>query len=176
MAITLETNDGPVEIPDAAILAVTRNAEMQADLTAAFLDATGLFPKADDRRLEPVRLPAAFLLELGAVLQLGLWEMDGTSALLKAALPSSKHAAEHLTKLVTTDLRQLFSTNNAPLSRRLLQVWLDEFGWDARAILHADVVVGDVDEDGLVEALARLLWEHRHDYGNAHRNEQRGSE
>jgi len=87
------------------------------------------------------------------------------------SLPTSKDAAENLTEQVTNGLRQLYSANNAPLSRWILQVWLDKFGWDARAILHADVVVGEVDEDGLVEALARLLWEHRHDQANTDREE-----
>lgn len=66
MPLHIDTSDGPLTISDQAIQAVVHHARRVADLTAATLDATGLFP---DR---PTRLPAGFLLELGAVLELGL--------------------------------------------------------------------------------------------------------
>lgn len=61
----LATREGPLQVPDATVRAVARHAKRQADLTAAYLEAPGLF----NGKL--VQFPAAFLLELATVLELG---------------------------------------------------------------------------------------------------------
>ena len=55
-AVVLETKDGPLSIPRDQFLAIVRNAEYQADLTAATLREMGL-------PMENLRLPGNFLLE-----------------------------------------------------------------------------------------------------------------
>jgi hypothetical protein len=71
MMIEIATSETPLVISDYQIRAAVRHAERQADLTAATLDAMGLLAT------KPVTLPAAFLLELAAVLELGMWELQG---------------------------------------------------------------------------------------------------
>jgi hypothetical protein len=88
--VKLATRDGPLQVPDATVRAVARHAERQADLTAAYLDATGLFNG------KPVQLPAAFLPELAAVLELGLWERQDLRRHLDVDIPSFSEAAASL--------------------------------------------------------------------------------
>jgi hypothetical protein len=161
MALVLNTTDGPVTVSAAAVDAVRRQAEFQADLTAACLDATGLFPCAAERRGNPVKLPAGFLLELAAALQLGFWELYGIRDRLTTELPSYNEAISDLAGRATSGPAQFNSIGR--LFKRVLETWMRECGWDARAILQADVVVGAVDDESLVDAVAQLIWVHRHD-------------
>lgn len=66
MSIAIETSEGPLVVPDQHLQAVVRHAQRQAELMVAAFDEHGLFPK------RPVGLPAGFLLELAAVLELAL--------------------------------------------------------------------------------------------------------
>ena len=80
MALIIETNLGPMEVSDAQVRAVIRIAQRHAVMTGTALQAITEFnPKSS-------RLPAAFLLELGAVLQLDLWERQGLRVHLDAGL------------------------------------------------------------------------------------------
>ena len=157
MASKNQTSDPPLEISDVLMAAVARNAARMAELTAATLDATGLFPKMSD-----ASLPGGFLLELGAVLQIGTWERQGIDAHLKAGLPSFKEAAASLATRAAANRDELYDCSAADLSRAVVRFFIDHLAWDGREHFARDVVVGDVDEDQFTELLSEFLWEHRH--------------
>jgi len=69
MAI-FETNEGSIELADSLMVAVARNGEFAADLTAETLKQ--MFP---DIPLNTFHWPLNFLLEFGAMLQIGYWEI-----------------------------------------------------------------------------------------------------
>ena len=87
MSFHIKTSNGMLLI-STRIQGVARHAQCQADLTVRSLDATGLFSQ------RPAFFPAGFLLELGAVLELGLWELRGLHPYLTSDLPSFREAAD----------------------------------------------------------------------------------
>jgi len=54
----------------------------------------------------------------------------------------------------------------APLSPRVLRVWVEQFAWDGPELIGADVVVGDFDDVEFVDVLAELIWKHRDELTN----------
>jgi hypothetical protein len=159
------TGEGPLEISDHQIQAVIRNAQRRADLTAATLEATGLF------KSDPCRLPAAFLLELSAVLELGLWERQGLRAYLDTDLPTFREAADALARRAAKGPAEFDGSNAALLSKHVLQAWMDHFAWEGPDLLHADFVLGDVDEDQLAQVLADFVWQHRRELSSLLNNQ-----
>jgi hypothetical protein len=143
--------------------AVTRNAEFRADLTAAFLEVTGLAPRSQDGQPRSCGLSADTLLELGAILQLAYWELHGFRQHIPEEVPDFREAAIALAKRASErahggDLQPL-----EELSQKVFAVWLRHFAWDGRENLQADVVLGDFDEDKITDVMANFLWTHRHD-------------
>ncbi len=155
MRTEIETSDGSLVVPDCQIRAVVRHAERQADLTAATLDAMGLLAT------KPVTFPAAFLLELAAVLELGMWERQGLRPYLATDLPTYREAAAKLAARANQGSEAFEGSDAAPLSRRVRQVWMERFAWEGHDLLHADVILGEVDEDEFTRVLADFVWQHR---------------
>lgn len=119
MPIEIETCEGLLVVSDQEIRAVVRHAKRAAELTAAALDATGLFPE------KPISLPAAFLLEFAAVLELGLWERQGLREFLKTDLPSYSEAAEAMLAKAKLGPAAFGGPDDASsLSSRVLQAWI----------------------------------------------------
>ena len=85
---------------------------------------------------------------------------------LKAGLPAAKVASKELAKRVQKGPAEFEGKNAARLSFQVLKVWIEQFAWNGQELLHADVVVGDVDEDEFVDVLAEFLWTHRHQLRN----------
>ena len=148
----------PTELLDA----VRRNAECQADLTAACLDAL-------DQRVRDAGyaegcqgLPRTFLLEFAAVAQLKHWEFQGLGDLLPPDVPRAAEASRDLYHRATTDPGQFWHDDESPLSRQVMQIWIEHFHWLEPGLVEAEVIVGHADEDQLIEALAQLLWQNRH--------------
>lgn len=158
-SLVVQTKDGPREIPHQQYLAVVRNAEHCAELTAATLQQMGF-------ALDKLRLPANFLLELSAVLQLQLWERRGLTPHLKSGLPPAQVASTELTGRAAKGWAEFEGKTSAPLSSRVLRVWIEQFAWSGQEFLEADVVVGDVDEEEFADVLAEFLWTHRHQLRN----------
>ena len=158
--VTFATSDGSLELPDPLIRAVVRNAYRRADLATAALNATGLFES------EAPRLPAAFLLEFSAVIELGVWERQGLRKHLDVDLPTFQEAAADLAARALNGPAAFEDPKDAPLSGRVLQVWVEHFAWDGPELIGADVVVGDFDDDDFVEVLADFVWTHRHELTN----------
>jgi hypothetical protein len=155
--VTIPTRDGPLRVPDATVWAVARHAERQADLTAAYLEATGLFNG------KPVQLPAGFLLELAAVLEPGLWERQDLRRHLDVDLPTYREAADQLAARAAKGRAEFDGPDATSLSGRVLQVWIDNFAWDGPELLGTDIVVGHVDEDVFVDVMAKFVWKYRHE-------------
>lgn len=142
--------------------AVVRHAELSADVTVAVLDSTGLFPPTPDRQTRAT-LPAGALLELAAVLQLGVWERKGLRPYLRNDLPTFREAASDLAARISEDPDAMKDRGAATLHRRVLGFYLERFAWEGPELLGTDVVVSDVDEDDFIDVLAEFVWTHRHE-------------
>ena len=145
------------------IAAVRYSAERQAVMVGELLTALDQQLRDAGCPTGSQGLPVGYLLELGALCQLRLWEDEGLTSLLPSDLPSSQQAIADILRRLTEAPQQFRDTSSCRLGHRVLQVVMEQFAWAGPNLLEADVVVGDVDEDALVESLAQLLWEHRHD-------------
>ncbi|NLX98144.1 MAG: hypothetical protein GXY83_18440 [Rhodopirellula sp.] len=166
MPVQVPTSQGPLAISDHHVQAVVRHAHRRADLTAAALDAIGLLTK------RPAVFPAGFLLEFGAVVELGVWERQGLRVFLNSDLPTFSEAADELLARVAKGSAAFDGSDAAPLSRRVFQVWMERFAWEGPDILDADFLVGDVDEDQFARVLADFVWQHRHELSRLLNNHQ----
>ena len=155
MALALESDDGPIAFDDALAEAVVRNSVLKAELVAGYLSALGAV-------CGKTSWPAGFLRELGAVVQLKLWEIEGVAEFLDEGLPTFAEAVADLTERIERDPHLFDDPSGSTLSRKVFLVWLKCFAWEAQPIFQTDVVVGEVDEDTLLDAVAQLLWAHRH--------------
>lgn len=152
------------DLDPALIAATVQQAERQATMVAVCLDAIDARLKEAGHPEGSKGLPLGFLLELGSICQLKYWEISGLRDFLPPGLPTSEDASTDLYKRATTTApEEFYSIENDHLGRQLLAVWLERFAWAAPNLLQADVVLGEVDEDSLVDGLARLLWVHRND-------------
>jgi hypothetical protein len=106
-------------------------------------------------------MPAGFLLELGAVIVLGMWERCGITAHRDAGLPSSYEADADLVRRLQEDPRQFDRVESALLNRLVLSYWLENFAWDAVETFGTDMMLNSTDEDAIVDAVARFLFENR---------------
>ncbi|NLS97463.1 MAG: hypothetical protein GXX96_35430 [Planctomycetaceae bacterium] len=154
--IALSTSDVSLPLPNALVHAAVRHAERQAALTAAYLKASDLIVRVNGR------LPAAFLLELAAVLELALWEQQDLRRHIDVDLPTYRQAADHLAARCSKGPEEFADLQAAQLSLQVLRVWAEHFAWDAPDLLGAEVVLSDVDDDYL-DLLARFVWTHRNE-------------
>lgn len=152
----------PVKGPHPEVIAaVVRFAERQADFAAAAIDALVTEATRRGDTFDGRRLPAGFLLELGAVMQLQVWEDSGVRSLLTVEVPTAAAAAADLNARVQADPGRFTQVDAATLSNQLLRVWLEHFSWSAPEMLGVDIVIGRLDEEELVETMAQLLWKYR---------------
>jgi hypothetical protein len=158
--VTITPNEGLHQFPESFFAALSRRAERQADLTAAALDATGLFGS------KPTVLPSGFLLELAAVLELGMWEHQGLRRHLDVDLPSFKDASEALARRASRGQMEFVGPNATTLSDQVLQVWAENFAWESHAYLQTDVVLGEVEEEVFANLLAEYVWNHQAELSN----------
>ncbi|MCA9054882.1 MAG: hypothetical protein KDA75_13665 [Planctomycetaceae bacterium] len=147
--------------PAAKVRAIQRTAEAHADLVADELDKLGSVPGADSGGV----FPAAFLLELAAILQLLAWERAGLTAHIEAGLPSFDAARHEL-----RDRRQRGHWDTEPVGQtllfgRVLPFLLNAFAWDGPELLQADVLLNDADDDTELDAIAEFLFANRHTLG-----------
>ncbi|MEN6407488.1 MAG: hypothetical protein ABFC77_13585 [Thermoguttaceae bacterium] len=157
MPASIQTNTGSLELPHLQIQAIVRNAERRAELTVAKLDDWGY------RESKSCHLPPAFLLELSAVLELGLWERQAFRHYLNTDLPTFEEAKVQLAGRAFKGPAEFASPNASPLSEAVLRVWIEQFAWKGPELLQAEVLVGPVDEDEFADVLAAFVWQHRHE-------------
>jgi hypothetical protein len=102
------------------------------------------------------RLSAATLLKLGALVRLRRWELAGVTPHLRGPLPASDDVLRELLDPACEP-----HLGGAALAQRVMTVRLTELAWDP--LDHrAAVVVGSVEPDDVMDALADLLWRFRH--------------
>ena len=150
--------------PPDLIQAVAHDAKADAGRVAQFLSGLGLQRGGDGVARVPLRLPAYFLVGLAAALRLFSWEQGGLRIHRDAGLPSAAEALQLVARSITT---------HEPVARKeqasrqllcqILTVFVERLAWNGRALLEADLELGEADEETLVDALADLLWAHRHD-------------
>jgi hypothetical protein len=127
-------------------------------------------------RDESGQMPPAYLLELGAILQLKYWESIGLRELLKVELPSAESALADFCRRVSRAPESFWKAEDSALSNTVLDAYLASVSWDAPELLNAEFIINAADEDRLIDALARLLWKHRHALGVARKDKPTGNE
>lgn len=150
--------DGPM-VSEALVEAAASRARYVASLTGAALEQLGIRPTGADA--DPIRLPAAFLLDLGAVAQLMAWEQSGISAHLDAGLPSASEASAQVASSVSDGRYEVGVGSTETLSHRVFRLTLDEFAWDGLPILGVDVHIRAEDDEEFIDLLAEFLWQNR---------------
>ncbi len=134
---------------------VVQQAAYDAGLTAHALAVVGLASPPGKTR----SLPREFLLELGAALRLMVWELDGLD-LQELGLPTAQDAITGAFLGAVQQIRDP-SYPASSLSRTVLEITIERFAWAGPRELQAEIMFETPDEDALVEAMARLLWDHR---------------
>jgi hypothetical protein len=142
---------------------VARNAAEDADCVGQFLTVLGRRIVEPSGIYPQLRLPIYFLLGLGAALRLLMWEKKGLQAHRDAGLPSSRELLYRVFQWLSDPAPATVKEQNArTLCAQVLQVFVERFAWDGQALLQADFVLGQAEEEQLVEALAQFLWHQRH--------------
>jgi hypothetical protein len=155
----------PSEIPLGLVQSLTVDASEDADNVALFLRYLGLAPCDRNESDPPISFPAWFLVELAAALRIWLWEANGLRIHLDAGLAPARELLLGVFCRAKEVANGHASSNATPLMNRVLGLSVDRLAWSARRDLGADVVLGEADEDILVETLANLIWTHRADFG-----------
>lgn len=150
-----------IPVPPNATDAARRAAESMADIVGRNLCSTMVeHPDLADRL--KTGLSPGFLLELGAIAQIGVWDRLGLTPSLDPSLPSPGEAAQSaVDRTLAAPCRRL-SVQDTVLIRRITSLLLNRFCWDAKVEANADLVIGESDEDAMVEAIAMICWQNRH--------------
>ncbi len=140
------------------IEAIIRQALLDADRVAWFLIQRR---SVGDQLVPPPNLwSGRFLLELAGALRLACWEQLGIWVHRAAGLPTAHQA---LIEVLQSPGSDPISTGSATLSSQVFILWIRHFAWSSLAALDADLIlVGDVEEDRLLDSIADLLWSQRH--------------
>lgn len=153
MSLIPDTHD-PSRLPPE--LRRADDAERDAGRACDFLREVGLAPRPGEMR----RLPEAFLLDLGAAMRLFAWEEAGFTAHLEADLPTAREA-------ILRAFSEAASETEGPIEspfrfcEAVFRLSVDRFSWTGRQHMNGEVLLDVPDEDAFVEAMARLLWEHK---------------
>jgi hypothetical protein len=161
--VSFDTSEGMVTLPDTLVRAVVRHAQREADFLAGVLKELGL---------AEARLPAAFLLEFAALLQLWYWEWQDLRRYLPDDVSTFAEAKKSLCDRAINSPAEFAGLDAIPLSRHVLKIWLENFAWDAWGEFSADLIVSQTDEDQFVESLAEFLWKHRNELANLLGNQE----
>lgn len=160
MSIIMEDRDELQEVVE-VLAAHVGDAEYMAVLTARVLDQ---WYEAWGRKT-PLPLPLEFLLELSAVIRIAVWQHAGLTDAMGAGFPAWQELLEQLLARLFNDPTS-FSCDPlrcpAPLSKRVTSLWFNHCSWTATSLVGTDIVVHAVDEELLLDALADVLWKHRH--------------
>ncbi|QDU17465.1 hypothetical protein CA11_53070 [Gimesia maris] len=151
----LETSEGEIKLADSLMVAIARNAEVTADLIVEELKQ--MFPEEPP---ENIRLPANYLLELGAVLMIGYWEFNGILAHIEAGLPSEAEATKNLSERAQKGASEFAGDNATPIQNQVQQFWIHNLAWDGPSLMSTEMVLDEIDEDQFMD-LAEFLWKHR---------------
>ena len=144
--------------PTELINAVKADALRDADRVERFLRVLGFLPILHYL----IRHRPGFMVDLAAALRLLAWEQAGLDPKAVARLPSARTALLNvLLSLKQSSIGLNEAVGSGSLIQNVMGAFIDHFAWCAGAELHADVTLGEVDEDAILEALADFLWAHR---------------
>ena len=121
MGLSSRDGDGSPRLHEPQLRAIIRHADFTAEMTALVLRNTGLASSGSEGR-KKADLPAGFLLELAAVLQLGVWESEGLRPYLPGDLPTFGQADAGLAARVSEDWEVMKDPEAVRLSRRVLEL------------------------------------------------------
>jgi len=146
-----------------SIAAILREAELHADLTAAFLRANGIRPFRGQAGASVTGdLPPQvtdFLLSIGAALRLRMWERSGVKSQIAAELPTAAELVVSACRRASGDSAdgpggwKISQAVLAAAMRGLLRRSLDDIG--------VDVVLPEIDPTLLLDQISELLWRNR---------------
>jgi hypothetical protein len=153
----------PEQMPPALIAAVERAINELAAMAAVCLKVFDEKMKLPGRAKGAAGLPIQFFVEIAAVLQIRAWEETGLHGSLSPRLPSYAEAAADLHRRARTAPEDFIGADGLQLSPIVIIASVQQFAWAASNLLQADFVLGQIEEDALVDALATLLWNYRHD-------------
>jgi len=157
MTQLISTSDGLDQFPKCIVDAAIQNALRVADLTGMTLTELGKVHLGGGQW----HLPAAFLVEVGAVLQLGLWEQEGIAAHECGYLPSFDDAVADLASRASQGASAFANLNAVTLAPRVLQFSIEQIAASGFLLMGGDVLTQDIDEDAFVDLLAEFLFSHR---------------
>jgi hypothetical protein len=146
--------------PDDLIVAVTREAEADADRIVEFLRDLGLQPTAE----KPLGFSRDLLLFLGAVLRLGSWEEAGVPIHFSVGLPP----AGRILADAIVSAQQGHVAYPKELSYVVHKLFIDRAAWRGRD-LGGVVELGGLDDETALDALAEFLWSRRRAEGQGKR-------
>jgi hypothetical protein len=140
---------------------IIREAAFTADLTADYLGLLLGPPAKRGPNERPIGLPKQFLIELGAILRIAVWERAGLEHLLCSGFPSAQQAlAELLSRYL--DSPTLVEELDTGLALRVLKVMCRRLAFGGLQHLQADVILDRPDDPTFLVGLAELLWANRH--------------
>ncbi|QGJ68664.1 Hypothetical protein PBC10988_3250 [Planctomycetales bacterium 10988] len=152
----IETDEKTYLVPEPLVSAVVQYASRHAELVGTFLR----HPECLGERA--CSLPPGALLELAAVLELGLWERLHIRQQLDVELPTFEVAKAQFIARTKLGPDAFSEPQSVLLSYQVLKVWLEHFSWEAPQQLGADILIAPPDdEDAFVELLAEFFWSHR---------------
>jgi len=140
-----------VEFADDLVLSVKLRTELLATLVCRHL--TGI----SKQEYPNLRWPIGFLLELGAVFQICLWESEGLNNAL-SGLPSAADAYRNLFERVNTSPEAFGKLDSCCLLRRILTVWCERLIWLSPFQNGYEMeTIGDDFDDETISRLVRLF-------------------
>jgi hypothetical protein len=144
-----------------AVVAVARRADFVADLVVHVVDAIYARAGIDPTSARSCPLPTGFLFELGAVVQLVMWESAGLAVHVEAGLPTADTAGKDLERRAKLGPSEFADVTRLALWQKVNLVWVQHFGWQGEETYGAEIALVQADDDLLVDALAEFLWTNR---------------
>ena len=154
------------EFPTDLVRAVESQASQEAALVAQFLDrwAPTVFSATG---LQPTVLPGSFLLAMGCVFRIAIWEAEGIVRHLECGLPTRDIALIlAMSFLVNTAQEPEHRKTAERLQDQVLQFFIGFLAWTGPQEMGGDVVLGALEDDRVLDQIAVFLWTHRHDLEN----------
>jgi hypothetical protein len=138
---------------------IVQYASESADLVSRFLRQEEMISKR--RGKKTWKFPSVFLLELGAILQIGRWEANGLRSLIPVELPKAAVSLVRLSQWVAAG-DPTVPPFTPPLHDLVFRTWMHHCWPWSRTELGVDAIVrGQItDVDSAIDALAEFLWLH----------------
>lgn len=164
MPITSPDKCGERESVHRFLVAMIREAELQAELVDGFLKFQGVrssrVPVDGDSSAFTLKRPdAEFVLSLGASLRLRQWERSNLASTVVPDLPAAGSVLAAASDQFCSGNRE----TSQDIPRQVVQVAVMHISRSGLEALGTDILLPtSFDTDVLIERLADLLWQYRH--------------